>query len=147
MKAKKIIVAVSLEAETHAPLMRLKDMDIGLSVEIHMVHIVPVILYSRGLHLSVLTYPLESERPGIVENVLAKLAEIKKEILPYHEKVLYKCFFNSNEKAAFADYVEEQKPDLVVVATRGQNGVMNFFDSSFAQYQLKHSSSNILIVR
>lgn len=147
MKCKKVIVAVSLEAATHGPLLKLKDMAIDRDAEIHLVHIVPVIMYARGLHLSVLTYPLPEERPKIELSILARLAEIKTEILPDFKNVIYKCLFDSNEKAAFSDYVAQEQADLIVIATRAKHGVMSFFDSSFAQHQVKHAITNVLVLR
>ncbi len=147
MKVNKIIVAVSLEPETEKPLMKLKDMDIDVNCEIHLVHVVPVILYARGMSLSVLTYPLEEERPSIQEAILAKLSSVKNQILPHHGKVKFKCLFDANEKAAFTDYVANEKADLVIVATRGKHGLTNIFDSSFAQHQLKYSPANVLVLR
>lgn len=147
MKATKVIVAVSLEGETHKPLLGLKKLEIAKDAEIHLVHVVPIILYARGMNLSVLSYPLPDERPEIEMAIVSKLDQVKKEILPEHTNVRTVCLFNSNEKAAFTDYVEQEKPDLVVVATRGKHGLANFFDSSFAQHQLKHSPANVIVLR
>lgn len=144
MKPKKIIVAVSLEEETHKALQNMKKMNIETDTEIHLVHMFPVVLYARGMSLSVLTYPLPEERPRIEEHVMSSLKDVKNELFPEHKKVVYKCIFDSNTKAAFTDYVEKEKADLVVVATRPRHG---FFDSSFAQHQLKHSPSNVLVLR
>ena len=147
MKITKLIIAVSLEIETHGALIKLKNINIDFDCEIHLVHVVPVILYARGLHLSALTYPLMTERPKIEETILGKLADVKTEIFPNHKNVTLKCIFDGNEKMAFCDYVEHQQPDLVVVATRSKHGISKFFDSSFAQVQLGHSSSSILVLR
>jgi nucleotide-binding universal stress UspA family protein len=147
MKCKKVIVAVSLEAATHGPLLKLKNIDIDPDAEIHLVHIVPVIMYGRGIHLSVMTYPLPEERPKIETAILARLVAIKKEIFPEHKNVVYKCLFDSNEKAAFSGYAQEEQADLIVIATRAKHGVMNFFDSSFAQHQVKHAITNVLVLR
>lgn len=147
MKANKVVVAVSLEFETYGPLVKIKEFDISPDAEIHLVHVVPIILYGRGLHPSVLTYPLVEERPKIREAILTKLKSIKNEIFPNHEKVFLECLFDSNEKMAFASYAEKQQADLVVVATRSKGAMMNIFDSSFAHYQLRHNSSNLLILR
>lgn len=144
MNFKKIIVAVGLDEETHEALLKIKKIDIHPDTEIHLVNVFPVILYARGMHLAVLTYPLPQERPAIEETVLAKLKAVKDEILPEHKKVVFKCLFDSNEKAAFNDYVGSRNADLVVVATRKRHGL---FDSSFAQHQLKHSHSNVLVLR
>jgi nucleotide-binding universal stress UspA family protein len=147
MKSKKIIVAVGLEPETRDPLMQLKDLDLSVDAEIHFVNIVPVILYARGMDLKVLIYPLPEERPKIEASILKQLLEIKKELLPDHENVVLKCLFDVNAKATFTDYVRECQADLVVVATRGKYGIKHFFDSSFAEHQLKHGPCNILILR
>lgn len=147
MKARKIVIAVSLEEETLKPLHQLKNMNISNDAEIHLVHIVPTVLYARGMQFSVLTYPLPEERPKIEESIIAKLKDVKKDVLPDAQNVTYTCLFDSNEKAAFNDYVESQQADLVVVATRGRHGLKTFFDSSFAQHQLKYSPVNVLILR
>lgn len=147
MRADKIIIAISLEEETFEPLRKIKTLDLDIKAEIHLVHIVPSILYARGMQLSALTYPLPEERPRIEESIVKKLMELKSELLPEYSNVTYACLFDSNEKAAFNDYVTKQHPDLVVVATRGKHGIHNFFDSSFAQYQLKHSPAKVLVLR
>jgi nucleotide-binding universal stress UspA family protein len=147
MKINKMIVAVSLEPETSGPLQKIKMMDISPTTEVHLVHIVPVIFYARGMQFNVLTYPLKEERPQVEEGILHKLQTVASELFPQHKNVIFKCIFDSNEKAAFCDYVKEQNADLVVVATRGKHGVTTIFDSSFAQHQLKYSPTNVLILR
>lgn len=144
MKAQKVIVAVSLEEETYKALLQLRNMDIGKDVEIHLVHMFPVIIYAHGMSLNALTYPLPQEKPRIEEQMKASLNDLKKEIFPEHTNVQTKCLFDVNIKAAFTDYVEKEKADLVVVATRHRHGL---FDSSFAQHQLKHSPANVLVLR
>jgi nucleotide-binding universal stress UspA family protein len=147
MKTKKLIVAVSLEEEAYKPLLGLKEMDIDSKVEIHLVHVMPIILCARGMDLTVQTYPLPEEKPRLQEQIIAALTDIKKEIFPTHKNVICKCLFAINTKAAFTDYVHEEKGDLVVVATRGKYGIKNFFDSSFAQHQVKHSAAKVLVLR
>jgi nucleotide-binding universal stress UspA family protein len=147
MRSKIVVVAVSLEKETHQALLQLKTLDLRPDAEIHLVHVVPVIWYARGMQLSVLTYPLEEERPRIEQAILAKLSAVREELLPLHTNVTCRCLFDANEKAAFADYALKTQADLVVVASRNKHGVVTLFDSSFAQYQMKHSTANILILR
>lgn len=147
MKARKIMIAVGLEQETNAPLMKIKEMSISSDAEIHLVHIVPVILYARGMQFSVMTYPLDEDRPKIQEVITEKLKALGSDLFPGFKNIKYACLFDANEKAAFTNYVEEQKGDLVVVATRGKKGLSNFFDSSFAQHQLKYSPANVLVLR
>jgi len=147
MKSKIVVVAVSLEKETHRSLLQLKNMDISPDSEIHLVHVVPVIWYARGMQLSVLKYPLEVERPRIEQAILAKLIAVKEELLPLHTNVTCHCLFDANVKAVFADYAFKSQADLVIVASRNKHGVSTLFDSSFAQYQLRHSTANMLVLR
>lgn len=69
MNAKKIIVAVSLDPATHEPLKKLRDIGLSPNSEIHLVHIIPVTLYAKGVHLSLLNYPLPDERPQMEEHI------------------------------------------------------------------------------
>jgi nucleotide-binding universal stress UspA family protein len=147
MRSKIVVVAVSLEKETHRSLQQLKNMDLSPDAEIHLVHVVPVIWYARGMQLSVFKYPLEEERPRIEQAILAKLTAVKEELLPLHTNVTCRCLFDANEKAVFADYALKSQADLLIVASRNKHGLGTLFDSSFAQYQLRHSSANILILR
>lgn len=144
MKPKKVIVAVSLEDETTKTLMQLKNMDIVKDAEIHLVHMFPVVLYARGMSFEALTYPMPDEKPRIEEQIKASLKDLKNEIFPEHKNVVMKCIFDVNTKAAFTDYVGNEKADLVVIATRHRHGL---FDSSFAQHQLKHSPASVLVLR
>lgn len=147
MNARKIVIAVSLEEETLKPLQQLKKMNIANDAEIHLVHVVPTVLYARGMQFSVLTYPLPEERPKIEENIISRLKEVKNDIIPEAQNVTYKCLFDANEKSAFTEYVDTQKADLVIVATRGRHGIKTLFDSSFAQHQLRYSPVNVLVLR
>lgn len=147
MKFNKVIVAVSLEDETHKVLSQIKELEFLADAQIQLVHAFPVIFFARGMNLSVVTYPLMEERPELEKDALARLAKVKEEFLPNHQNVSYKCFFDMNEKAAFCDYVAKEKCDLVIVATRGKHGLKTIFDSSFAQYLLKYSHANLLVLK
>lgn len=147
MNMKKIIVAVSLDESTQRPLEYLKAMPIPLDAEILLVNMVTETLIPSDSDFAVYKYPGEGERPKIEEEISKILRKIKNEIFPGHQNVSTKILFDTNIKAAFTDFVEKQRPDLVVVATRGRHGIKNFFDSSFAQHQVKYSPANVLILR
>lgn len=147
MKAKKIIIAVGLQDELHKPLLQLKEMNFDENTEIHFVHVIPVTLSAHEMEFSIHAYPPPEERPRIEEKIVSAMKDLKQEIFPEHKNVHYKCLFDTNAKAYFNEYVEQQNADLVIVATRGKFGLKNFFDSSFAQHQLKHSPANVLILR
>ena len=147
MKLKKIIVAVSLDEATQRPFHYLEKMPIPLDSEIHLVHLVTETFYAKEMQFQVVTSPPVEDRPKIESEIVKKLLKLKKEIFPHHTNVSTKVIFDPNIKAAFVDYTEKQKPDLIIVATRGRHGIKSFFDSSFAQHQLKYSPANVLVLR
>lgn len=147
MSITKVVVAVSLEDSLVEVLKKVKDIRLDPGFEIHLVHVFPVIVYARGMQFSALTYPMDSEKPEIEKQVMEKLSAIESEIFSQHAKVVKKCLFSSNEKAAFTEYVENTKAEMVIVATRKKHHNFNFFDSSFAQHQLKYSPAFVLVLR
>lgn len=146
MKAKKIIIAVSLAEETQKPFLYLKEMPIPQDAEIQLIHMVTENVYADGFEFA-LTYPSKAEKQKLEEQIMLKLQSIKNDLLPRHMKVTTKVIFDTNIRAAFTDYVSKEKADLVIVATRGRHGIKDFFDSSFAQHQVKYSPANVLVLR
>lgn len=140
-------IAVSLEDELMVALSTIDSLDLSPQAEIHLVHVVPTILYARGMHPSVLTYPLPEDRPKIEEGIMAKLKAIQEKLFPGKDKIVLKCLFGSNEKEVFCDYLKEQKMDLAVVATRGKHGFPALFDSSFAQHLCRFSPVPVVVLR
>lgn len=146
MKAKKIIIAVSLTEDTQKPFHYLKEIPIPPDAEIHLVHMVTENVYVDGMELA-LTFPSREEERKLEEQITSKLQSLKNEIFPLHMNVYTKVLFDTNIRAAFTDYVTKENADLVVVATRGRHGIKDFFDSSFAQHQVKYSPANVLVLR
>lgn len=146
MKAKKIIIAVSLTEDTQKPFNYLKEISIPPDAEIQFVHMVTENVYFDEMELAV-TIPSQEEKRKIEEQITIKLQSLINEIFPLHKNVFTKVIFDSNIRAAFIDYVAKEKADLVVVATRRRIGIVDFFDSSFAQHQVKYSPANVLVLR
>lgn len=128
MKEKKIIIAVALTEETQKPFLYLKEIPIPLNAEIQLIHMVTENVHGQ-------------------DQINLKLEILKNEIFPLHTKIFTKILVDTNIRAAFTDYVAKEKADLVVVATRGRHGIKDFFDSSFAQHQVKYSPANVLVLR
>lgn len=147
MKKGKIIIAVHLDAATQRPFEYLKEMPIVLDAEIQLVHMVPVTFHGVEMGFEIEAYPPKVDRPKIETEIKKKLAAFKEEFFPNHTNVSSRVIFDTNVKAAFSEYVEKEKADLVVVATRGRHGIKTFFDSSFAQHQLKYSVAHVLVLR
>lgn len=147
MTFKKIMIAVSLDEATQKPFHYLRELPIPLDSEIHIVHMATETFFTDGVEFEVRPYPPKEDRTKIVEEVKKKLLKFKEDIFPNHNRIGVHVVFDTNIKAAFTDYATQQKADLVVVATRGRQGMKALFDSSFAQHQLKYSPANVLVLR
>lgn len=147
MKLNKIIIAVSLDEATQKPFHYLKEMPIPMNCEIQLVNMVPESLNTSGMEFQLQAYPLIVDRPKLEEEIKKNLSALKHDLFPNHSNVMTHVIFDTNVKAAFTDHVKNQKADLVVVATRARHGIRSFFDSSFAQHQLKFSPVNVLVLR
>lgn len=146
MKPKKIFIAVSMAEETQKPFHYLKEFPIPPDAEVELIHMVTENVYADGFEL-VLTFPSKEEKQKLEAEITSKLRKIKQEFFPEHKQVKTKVLFDTNIRAAFTDYVAKQKADLVIVATRSRHSITGFFDSSFAQHQVKYSSANVLVLR
>lgn len=146
MKKQKIIIAVSLAEETQKPFLYLKQIPIPPNAEIQLVHMVTENVYVDGMDFA-LSSPSIEERQKLEEQIKLKLDGIKNLLFPLHTNVSSKIIFDTNIRAAFTAYVAKEKADLVILATRGRHGVKDFFDSSFAQHQVKYSPTNVLVLR
>lgn len=144
--AKKIIVAVDFNNEIPNLLEDLKQLNIPQDSEIQFVHIASKIVYSFVFNNMPLVYPIEDDRKTIEEDTLVNLKKLSKAVLPegFKGKVSHHCFFSENPKADFVEYVNSEKADLVIVATRKRKG---FFESSFAQYVDRHTQANMLTIK
>ena len=146
MKAKKIIVAISLDEETQKPFFYLRDIPVPPETEIELVHMVTENVYVDGMDFA-LTFPSKEEQQKLEERIQLKLQILKNDLFPHHINVSTKVIFDTNIRAAFTEHVAKEKADLVIVATRGRHGIKDFFESSFAQHQVKYSSANVLVLR
>lgn len=144
--AKKIIVAIDFTNEIKNLLSDMKEMTFLTSSEVQFVHIASKITYSFVFSNMPLVYPVEEDRQTIEESTIAHLTKLSKEILPadFSGRVSHHCFFSENPKQAFVEYINQQSPDLVIMATRERKG---FFESSFAHYVDKNTKANILFIK
>ncbi len=118
------------------------------SAEVHLVHIFETRVYNNEFAVSV--YPSPDQYKEVDEAVVRILKEkaddlFKKITKP--QKCIYKCLHSTNVKDEMMEYLKAVNPDLVVVPTRGLSGVKGFFSSSFADFLVRHSPCNILVVR
>jgi nucleotide-binding universal stress UspA family protein len=140
----KVLIAVdtALPEEMFSSLRKMEWMN---DSEIHIVHIFRMLNYGDGLSFNV-SFPFSFNEKELSEAVIEKMKTMAKGFLPYGHvgKVVYQCLFDTDIKSKMKNYVNENKIDLLIVATRERQGL---FESSFANHMIKKSASNILVLR
>lgn len=144
--AKKVIVAVPLIENMAQMLSEVKEMEFLKDSEVHLVSVFNTINYAVGLGEFPLVYPVVEDREAIERSIVNKLKQVRSEILPsgIDNRAYVRCLFGENVKETFCSYAEEIKADAVIVATRKKR---DFFESSFAQYVMKHLDADIIILK
>jgi hypothetical protein len=143
---KKVAVAVSLDDDLMVHLQTLKDMEFLRDSEIHLIHVFNTISYAVGFAEAPLIYPVEEDRRNIEKAVLGRLETLWLDVLPvgFRGKAIFKCLFHEDPKQKFANYLDEIKADLCIVATRKRRGL---FESSFAHYLEKHAHAHLIVLK
>ena len=142
----KVIVAVNQDPNLMAilrPLGRMQDLR---NTELHLVHVFPTVTYPMLLSSTALTYPLADERQTLEQEVLSQLARATDGLFAPDSgvKVVFKCLFSEEPKRKFCEYAQQEKADTLIVLAREKHGL---FDSSFAQYVMKHSTANLVVIK
>ena len=116
-----------------------------VDTEIHFVHIVRKMDYNDALSLNA-NFPLFQDMDAIKDAVVEKMKSITPEIIPHQHigKIIYTCLFGFDPKKDFCNYLNELKPELVLVVTRPKHGL---FESSFSHYVCRHSEFNVLVLK
>lgn len=144
--AKKIVIAVEMNNELYDVLKTVKKMNFLNEAEVNIVHISQTVSITVAFDGTPLVYPISEDRKAIRESVIETLKKVSKEFMPasFSGNVSYHCLFSDDPKRAFSEFVEEEKMDLVIVATKQKHGL---FESSFAQYVNKHTKANVLMLK
>lgn len=139
------VVGVDVGATDNSYLESLRKMDFLKFSDIHLVHAVKE--YYTGY--DVLFGPqafIEEDKTLIEASVINRLKELSNYILPYDfkGKVHFHCIFGVSPKEAFVEKLKILAPDLTVILTRKNHGLM---EDSFAYYCGLHAESDVLVIR
>lgn len=142
---KKILVCTDLNQESINTLRRLSH-DLNLKhAEVHFVHVFEIHLYNADI--VPIVYPSEDQYPEIEKSAVAILKQLSDDLGIKAEHSHQKCFFSHSREEKINSYVKEIHADLVVVATRGKHGIEGFFSSSLADFLVKYSPCDVLVLR
>jgi nucleotide-binding universal stress UspA family protein len=144
--ANKTVVAINLNQNLEAILAPLRSLEFLKRSEIHFVHVFQSTTYAVGFTEYPLIYPLNEDRQVIEKSINSLLIKLAENLFgkDFEGKVVTRCLFSDNPKKKFCEYVDEEKADLVVIASREKRGL---FESSFATYVSRHSQANQIIIK
>jgi nucleotide-binding universal stress UspA family protein len=145
---KKLCVCIRPEAELVGVIKNeLKQIDLGQYDEVHFVHGFQTQVYADMFYIS--SYPSEEQSQEIENSISDYLKMLSKETIPESSqtKIVHKCMFSNSPKVTVKEYVEQQKIDDMMIATRGDLGLKTLFSSSFAEYMVKFAPCRLIIVR
>ncbi len=92
-------------------------------------------------------YPTEKEREGIketVENLMRSMVEAK---FGSASNCDFICLFGENPKEEAANFLKQKSFNSVICATKEKGNLEKIFISSFTEYMVKHSPSDVLVLR
>lgn len=141
---KRVVIAVDIAKEARGRFDELKEIHFSSGSDVHLVYVFQEIGFNFAIDAYSMAYPLADDRLAIEKSVNEALKKIGQEVLPKDVKVHTHCIFSENQKEKLCEVVEEIKADVVILAARKRHGI---FESSFAQYMLKHSERNLLILK
>lgn len=111
---------------------------------VHLVHGFQIRTYTDLFYVS--TMPGLEQYDTIRDSVIGILNNIKDVIHAKNKNVnvIEECLFSAFVKKEMLEYAEDKNMNKIIIFTRDKHG---FFDSSFAQYMLKNSKSDLEIIR
>lgn len=137
MRFNKVVIAVKFEPAVLSALQEIKKCAIDELTEVHFVHIAPMLTQNSD----------DEEHEKIKTYILQQLNQVSLDFLPGHEKKVLKCLFSIDSKEAFKDYLLKENADVAVIPVREKIILPRMFEGSFVLFQMRHTSTNILILR
>lgn len=140
----KVIIAVDVFHSPDDFVSVLSSLKFIHQAEIQLVHIFHTMTYVVDVNEYPLAFPVIDDRKTIEESVIRSLTKLKEGTFPNTANVSLVSLFSDDPKRYFCDYVEREKPELIILAARKKRGV---FEGSFSQFITKHTDSNILTLK
>jgi nucleotide-binding universal stress UspA family protein len=142
---KNIVVCVDLREESLTILKELKKRIDLKEAKVHLIHAFEIQV--GVMEFTAIVYPTPNQYPEIEKSVQGILSNLQKDLGLGDGQVEKHCFFASSKEQTIKDYLDNQKADMVVVATRGKHGIEGFFASSLADFLCKYSTCDVLVMR
>jgi nucleotide-binding universal stress UspA family protein len=144
MSYKKVVVAVSFDADSVKTLGKLQQLGLGAGSEVHLVHAIEV---TPALSELIKGFNPSSHYAEMVKAAEVKLQQVQAQLNLKEAKVTVKALVGGNRRQEFLSYVDTQKPNLVVAASQERDGIKGFFEGSFTNFLSKFCQADVLILR
>ncbi|MBC7715142.1 MAG: universal stress protein [Rhizobacter sp.] len=142
---KKIVICSTLTNECIHVLKKVsKEINLSNS-EVHIINIIK--LQAVVIDLSPYIYPETIHFEMLKNGALTLLKEIGNSLNLQPDQIIYKSAFEYDVKESIKLYLEEVKASLVVVATREKHGIKGLFTSSTAEFLIRHSPCDVLVMK
>lgn len=145
MSYKKVIAAVQLDDKSIATLSKMKNLNFDKGTEIHLVHVVEI---TPSLAEIAKGFEVGSQKSKeIALEVEERLKKISEHFGLDGVNFVFKGIVCGNRRQEFLAYVESQKADLVIAASKEREGFKGFFEGSFTNFLTKFCKMDLVIFR
>lgn len=142
---KNVVVCADLVEESLKSLKSLKEKIDLKDTTVHLVHAFEIQI--GVMELSPIVYPTKEQYPEIEEGVLRILDTLGKDLGLKPEQIEKHCIFTHSKEQAISEFLKNKKSNMVVLSTRGKHGIEGFFASSLAEFLIKYSPCDVLVLR
>ncbi|MCG6537282.1 MAG: universal stress protein [Syntrophales bacterium LBB04] len=141
-----ILVPTDFSVYSDRALQQSIDIARQFNAKIHLLHVISVVI-ECGIE-----YCLESKTLDLLENhtILAAKDMIQKQLDKFPESKAIEIIINIRQGNIYEEILkaqQEKKVDLTVIASQGQTEFLDHLIGSVAERVLRHSNSNVLLVR
>ena len=145
---KKIVICLNVNEESFEALPEIENQLNLADCSVELLHIWSMEAYPIEDHHVAAFYPNRDQAQVISKTMKEKLENQKvrfKNVRPENFKAEVRT--SPSPKRAIADYLKENKTDLVVVITPAKDKLKNLFHSSFTNYLTANAPCDLLMIR
>lgn len=142
----KVVICVTMNDESQKVLQdKLKGSPFIEGKELLFLHVFKKEI--QGYYYPAYLYPNEEQQVEIKQSAEGIMNDLANKIRGNTQNVRTLCLFDYDPKSKVIDTLRDEKPELVITATRGKHGIEGFFSSSFTDHLLKFSPCDVLALR
>lgn len=144
----KVMFCIDLnEHSFNRMLAEVKGMGTSNITELYLVHGFTQQLFADNFLIS--SFPAQDQYDEVKKSVIQFLGDFEDKLPESFSKVkiIKECVIAPNPKAALTEYAKLKGIDIMYIVTRGVHGVATLFNSSFAEYMIRHAHCELRILR